>query len=80
MLFHAEGRGFETVHTVARCAFAACPFGKLAAMRIGLVTIHAFLEQNRLLEISAGMALHAFDSSMLTEKRELCFGMIEAFI
>ncbi len=62
VLFHAEGRRLEAFHGVARRALtAAHPLGKLAAMRIGFVTIHALLENQRLLEISLGVALHAFD-------------------
>jgi hypothetical protein len=81
VLFHAEGRRLEASHGVARGALtAAHPLGELATMRIGFVTIHTPLENQRLFEISVGMALHALDRGMFTEKRKFCFGVVEAFI
>lgn len=79
VFFQAEGGGFEAIYGVAGGALPmAGPLGKLAAVGIGMVTVHALLENKRLLEIAAGVALQAIHSGMFTKKRKFCFGMIEA--
>ena len=54
--------------------------GKLSAVRIGLVAVHALLENQRLLEVSAGVALHTIHAGVLAPERKLCFGMVEALV
>ena len=55
-------------------------FGKLPVMRIWLVTIHAFLEDKRLLKVAAGMALGAIHADVLPNQRKLRLRMVKAFI
>lgn len=57
---------------------AVTSLGKLAAMRIGPVTVHTLLKNQRLLEISARVALGAFDGGMFSQQRVLGLGMVEA--
>lgn len=72
MLLDRERRGLPSVHRVARSALSAVrPLAELATVRIGLMAIHALLECQQLLEISAGMALGAIDAGMFPFEREL---------
>lgn len=53
---------------------------ELSLVRIGLVAVRALGERNRLLEISAAVALDASDRGMFSEQRKLGFGMVEFLI
>jgi hypothetical protein len=78
VLLHAEGGGFEAVHGVAGSAFPSVwPFGELATVRIGLMTIDALPERDRSLEVALGMALHAIDFYVFAQQRKLCLGVID---
>ena len=73
-----ECRRLEAVHGMAgRALHTSGPFGELAAMRIGLVAIHALGEGDRLLEISACMASRTIHSRVFPLQRILGFRMIE---
>lgn len=79
MVFYCERGWLEPIHGMARGTLAAVtPLGKLAGMRIGPVTVHALLKNQRLLKISSGVALRAFDSGMFSQQRVLGLGMVEA--
>ena len=81
VLLQPECRWLESIHRVAGGAFAAFPsLGELTAMRIGLVTVGAFVEDQLLGEICSRMALHAIHLGMLPEEREFGFGMVERLI
>ncbi len=81
VLLNGESRGLPSDHRVARGAFAAAgALGKLSAVRIGLVTIHAPLESEGFLEISAGMTLCAIDRRVFSCERIFRFGMVEALV
>ena len=78
MIFRGKGRGFEAVHSVARRALRpAGPLGELAVMWIGLVTIHARCERDRLLEISASVAEGAIHGRVLPQQGILRLRVIE---
>lgn len=79
MLFDGELGRFPSLHGVAGGALAAIgALGKLTAMRIGLVTIHAFLESQRLLKVPIGMALRAVHIDVLAFERILRLRVVEA--
>ena len=81
VFLHREGRRFPSLHGVAGGAlYAARTLGKLAVMRIGLVTIHALLEYQRLLKVSVGVALGAIHGLVLAFEGKLGFGVVEALI
>lgn len=78
---HREGRGLPSLYGVAGGAlYAARTLGKLAIMRIGLVTIHTLLEDQRLLKVSVGVALGAIYGLVLAFEGKLGFGVVEALI
>ena len=54
--------------------------GKLPIVRIGLVAVHALLEHQGFLKISAGVALGAVDTGVLAFQRKFGFGVVEAFV
>ena len=60
--------------------YAARTLGKLAVVRIGLVTIHALLEYQWLLKVSVGVALGAIHGLVLAFERKLGFGVVEALV
>ena len=73
MFLHREGGWFPPIHGVTRSALPVIrSFGKLPAMRIGPMAIHAFLENKRLLKLSVGVAPGAIHGDMLSLQRELC--------
>ena len=81
VLFHRKGRWLPSFDRVARSAFSTVSaLGKLAIMRIRLVAIHAFLEDQRLFEISVRMALGAIDGGMLAFQGKLGLRMVEALV
>lgn len=81
MIFYGEGGRLESIHRVAGRALAAVrAFCELAAMRVRLVAVHAFLKSQRLLEIAACMALRALDSRMFPQQWIFSLGMIEILI
>ena len=81
VFLHREGRRFPSLHGVAGGAlYAARTLGKLAVMRIGLVTIHALLEYQRLLKVSVGVTLGAIDGLVLAFEWVLGLGVVEALI
>src|ERR1700675_547725 len=81
VFFHREGRRFPSLHGMAGSAlYAARTLGELAVMRIGLVTIHALLECQRLLKVSVGVALGAVYGLVLAFEGKLGFGVVEALI
>src|SRR5581483_11344194 len=60
-------------------AFAAVrALGELPVVRIGSVAVHALRENQRLLEISAGVATQTINAGMFALQRKLRFGVIEA--
>src|ERR1035441_8759594 len=61
------GRAFDTPR----------PLGELAVMRIGLVTIHALGEGDRLFEISARVATRTIHGGVLALQRILGLRVIE---
>ena len=66
VIFRRERRRFETFHGVAaRALRTSGPLGELAVVRIGLVTIHALCERDRLFEISTSMAARAIHGRVL---------------
>ena len=74
MFFDRERRRLPPVYRMARGALSRIrPISKLAAVRIGLVAIHALLESQRFLEIPACVALRAIDAGMFPLQRELGF-------
>ena len=78
MVLDGKLRWFPAIHAVARGALRpARPFGELAIMRVRFVAVHALLKSERLLEISAAMALYAVDCRMLPKQRVLRFRVIE---
>ena len=79
MFLHGECRGFPPAHLVAGSALAFVgPFCKLTIMRIGLVTIHALRENQRLLKVPVCVALRAVHAGMFSFERVLRLRMIKA--
>lgn len=79
VVFHRELSGLEALHRMAGGALAASgPLGELPVVRIGLVTINTPLEGQRLLEVSAGVALHAFNRGVLAQQGIPGLRVIEA--
>ena len=67
MLLHAEERGLPAVHCMAFRAFAFfLALGKLTAVRIGFVAVHALRKSERLFEIAADMASRTSDGGVLS--------------
>lgn len=55
--FCRKRRRLEALHCVTGCALRASgPLGELAVVRVGLVTVHALRECDRLLKISSRVA------------------------
>ena len=72
VFFDRERRRLPPVYRVARGALSCIgSIGKLAAVRIGLVAIHALLESQRFFEVPACVALRAIDAGMFPLQREL---------
>ena len=81
MFLHSERRGPPAVYVVARGALPAIgTLGELSFMRVGPVAVHAFLEGERLFEVSVGVAQGAVHAGVLAFERELGFGVIEPLI
>lgn len=79
MLLQRELRRFPSLHGVARRALGATrPLGELAIVGIRFVAVHARLESQRLLEISAAVALDAIHRRMFPEQGIFRFRVIEA--
>ena len=73
-----EERRPPTIHGMARGTFSlVLTSGKLATVRIGLVTIRTFCECHHPLEISARVAEQAIHFRMFSEQRIFRFRMIE---
>ncbi len=69
------------MHVVAgRTLSLVGSLGKLAFVRIGLVTIHALRECQRFLEVAVGVTLRAVHRDVLAEQRELGFRVVEAVV
>lgn len=67
VVLHGEFRGFEAIHRMAGGALSSSgALGELSLVRIGLVAIHTLLEGQRLLEISAGVALRTIYRGVFT--------------
>jgi len=80
MVFRRERRWFKSIHRVTRRAFpTARPFGELAVVRIGLVTIDALREGDRLLEVSARVAAFATHGRVFSLQRILGFCVVKVF-
>lgn len=79
MLFQAKCRWLETFDrmTGLTCSTVRA-FRKLSTVRIGPVTVHAFLKRERLFKISSSMALRTRDCGMFSKQRELRLGVVEA--
>lgn len=70
----------EALHRVAGCALrSARPFDELSAVHV-LVTVRAFLESQRFLEVGFEVAQRTFDRLVLALQRVLGFGVIKFFI
>jgi len=81
VVFHGKLRRLPTLNTVTGRALSAIwPLGKLTVVRIGHVAIHALLEWERLLEVTAAMTLQAVDLGVFAQQRILGLGMIEALV
>ena len=77
MLFHSELGRLKTIDGMAGCAFTAiCAFRELAHVCI-FVTVHAFGESQRLLEVPIGVALNAFNRGVLALQGILRLRMVE---
>ena len=78
VIFRCKRRRFEAIHGMAGGALrTAWPFGKLAVMRIGLVTIHAGGERDRLFKISTCVAERAIHGRVFSLERILGFRVVE---
>lgn len=76
-----EGRRLPSLDGMARSTLpAAFPLGKLPAVRIQLVTVHALLKCQRLFEVAVGVALHTSHAPMLAFQRKLRLGVVEALV
>ncbi|HXY02130.1 MAG TPA: hypothetical protein VEI49_01075 [Terriglobales bacterium] len=65
MFLQPECRGFESVDGVTVRAFTSPgSFGKLSSVRVGMMTIRAFLKHQWFLEVGFYVALHAIDFAM----------------
>lgn len=47
---------------------------------VRLVTVHAFLERQRLFEVTTAVTLHAIDRRMFSQQRILSLGVIETLV
>ena len=78
VLLRSEGGGFPSLHGVTPGALStARPFHKLPVVRVGLMAIGALLKRQRLLKVTAAMALDTTHVRVLPQQRVLGFGMIE---
>ncbi len=81
VFLHRKGRWLPALYVVARSALAMIrAFGKLTVVGIGFVTIHAHLEDQRLLEIAITVALGAIHGYVLPLQRKLRLGVVKAFV
>jgi len=81
MLLHREGGRPPSLHGMARSALSAIrALGKLALVRIRLMAVHTLGENQRLLEITIGMAFRAINTDVFAFQRKFRFGMIEALV
>jgi len=81
MRLHVEERRLPSVHVVATRAFAFVrPRGELARVRVGLVTVCALFEGNRLFEISSRVATQAVHLRMLSEQRIFRLRVVELLV
>ena len=81
MFLNREIRGLPALHRVARRALSLIgALGKLALVRIRLVTVHALREYERFFEVAVRMTLSAVHSDVLPLERKLRFGVIKALI
>ena len=77
----SERRGLPAIYRVTRCAFSAIrAMGELAVVRIWLVTVHASRKGNRLLEVSASVALNTVHVRVFPQQWELGFRMIKFLV
>ena len=68
MVLHGELRGFPSLHGVTGGALDAVrALGELPVVRVGFVAIYALLGSQRLLEVSASVALDASNRRVLTQ-------------
>ena len=78
VFLHCEGRGLPSR---SRCDTRRTrrlrPLGKLAIVRIRLVTVHALCENQRLLEVAVRMALRAVNASVLAFQGKLRLRVVE---
>jgi hypothetical protein len=66
MFLHREGRRLPSLNGVARSALTAVlSLGKLSAVRIRLVAVHALLKYERFFKVAVGVALRTSDAPML---------------
>lgn len=81
VFLRGESRRLPSVHGMAPGTLAAAGApGELPVVGIGLVAIHALLEGQRLLEISASVALRAIDGGVFSLQRIFRFGVIETLV
>lgn len=81
VVLDCELRGLEAVHRVAgRALDTIGPLGKLAAVRVGLMAIHAFLESQWLLEVSRSVALAAVHGLVFAQQWIFGLGVVEALV
>src|SRR5579871_2939085 len=81
VLLDREKGGLPSLHRMARRTLTGVgTFSKLAIVRIGFVTIHAFRENQRLLEVSIGMALRAIDRGVFAFERIFGLRVVEPLV
>ena len=81
VVVHRELGGLEALYRMARGALTTSgALGELPVVRIRLVTIHALLEGQRLLEVSASVALHTLYRRVLAQQGILGLRVIESLV
>jgi len=81
VIFHRKRRRLPSADSVTGSTLSAVgPLGKLAVMRIRLVAIHALLENQRFLEITASVALNAVHAGVFLEQGISGLGVIEFLV
>ena len=80
VFFHSISRRLEAVQGVTAGAFdSPRSFHELAVVHV-LVAVDAFLESQRLLEVSLEVALRTFNRLVFAEQGIFRFGMVEFFV
>lgn len=81
VVLHREFGRLPSLDRMATCAFAVvCALSKLPVVRIRLVAVHALRKRERLLEVTASMALDAANAGMFSQQGERGFRVIECLV